>query len=193
MVAFYAVLAGDSEGQKRIENLYYSYRKQMFFVANALLNDTYEAENAVHDAFVGIAVSIDKVPKNEQDERLYVLTCARNAASKLEKKRRRYSAEINIDDLNEADLMVADAVFESVAASENMELLKRAIARLPDIYRDVLLLHCVYDMKVKDMAQLLGRKAATAEKQLARARAALCRLCAEEGMVFANEKSSVAI
>lgn len=191
MLMFYAALVDSVEGKQRIEYLYLTYRKQMFFVANSILNDTFEAENAVHDAFVGIAVSIEHVPHgSEKEEQLYVLACARHAAYKLIEKNKRHMAEFDITSLDEADIMLDDVTFAQVAASENAEMLNRAIARLPDKYRDVLLMQHVYNLKVKEIAAVFSRKPDTVEKQLARARSRLYKLCIEEGMVLGNEKSA---
>lgn len=180
---FYVALADSAEGKQRIEYLYHKYRKQMFCVANRILNDCFDAEDAVHNAFVGVFSTVSKVPDNEQYERAYMLTAARNAAIDIyNKNARSVTFEIEIDQVYD------DEVLKQVIASENREMLSRAIARLPDKYRDVLLMQQVYNLKVSEIAAAFGRKTETVEKQLSRARALLIKFCLEEGMVLENGK-----
>ena len=57
----YAAVIDDAEDIKKFEKIYYEYREQMFFVANKILRDSYEAEDAVQNALLGIARSIRTV------------------------------------------------------------------------------------------------------------------------------------
>ncbi len=182
MLMLYAAVIDDAEDIKRFERLYYSYRKQMFYVANELLHDTYEAEDAVQNALLGIARNIKSLPEcDDALIRAYVLTAAKNAALNLLPKKQRRDSELDIDTLELAD---DDNVFKKLAASDDREKLMRAMDKLPDIYRDVLLLHCVYGLKASRTAQLLGRKTSTVNKQITRGRKLLAGLCVQEGMVF---------
>lgn len=44
MLMLYAAVIDDAEYIKKFEKIYYEYREQMFFVANKILRDSYEAE-----------------------------------------------------------------------------------------------------------------------------------------------------
>ena len=59
----YAAVIDDAEDIKKLEKIYYEYREQMFFVANKILRDSYEAEDAVQNALLGIARNIRTLPK----------------------------------------------------------------------------------------------------------------------------------
>ena len=68
------------EEQSLFEQLYYTYRKQMFFVANGILHDEILAEDALQEAFMGIAKQITlfrDIPDSKT--KAYVLTAAKNA------------------------------------------------------------------------------------------------------------------
>ena len=182
----YAAVIDDAEDIKRFERLYYGYRKQMLFVANELLHDTHEAEDAVQNALLGIARSMKSLPDGDEKlVRAYVLTAAKNAALNLLPKKQRRDSELDIDTLED--------IFKKLAASDDREKLMRAMDKLPDLYRDVLLLHCVYGLKASRTAQLLGRKTSTVNKQITRGRKLLAGLCVQEGMVFKDEKNTVNI
>lgn len=182
LLMMYAAVIDDAEDMLRFERIYYGYRKQMFYVANGVLHDEYEAEDAVQNALLGIARNIKALP--ECDDALikaYVLTAAKNAALNLLPKKHRRESELYIDEL---ELASGDDVFEKVAMSDDRERLMKAIDKLPNMYRDVLLLHCVYGLKASQTAQLLGRKTSTVNQQVTRGRKLLAGLCVQEGMVF---------
>ena len=56
MLTLYLTLLDDEEDKNLFENLYYSYRKQMITVAQSVLQDSSDAEDAVHEVFLRIAV-----------------------------------------------------------------------------------------------------------------------------------------
>lgn len=178
----YAAVIDDAEDMLRFERIYYGYRKQMLFAANEVLHDTHEAEDAVQNALLGIARNIKSLPEcDEKLTRAYVLTAAKNAALNLLPKKQRRDSELDIDELEFAG---GDDVTDKVAMSDDYKKLMSAMDKLPDIYRDVLLFHCVYGLKAGRTAQLLGRKTSTVNKQITRGRKLLAVLCAREGMVF---------
>ena len=91
MLMLYAAVIDDAEDIKKFEKIYYEYREQMFFVANKILRDSYEAEDAVQNALLGIARSIRTLPDDDAClVRAYTLTAAKNAALNMlpEKQRR---------------------------------------------------------------------------------------------------------
>ena len=191
MLMIYASVIDDAADLRKFERIYYLYRDQMFFVANKILNDEHEAEDAVQNALLGIARNIRSLP--DDDKRLvraYTLTAAKNAALNLLPEKLRRDMQLDIDEMDIAD---DEDVFERVAASEDREIISRAIEKLPDIYGDVLLLHCVCGLKIENTALMLGRKKATVKKQLTRARKLVAKLCIEEGMVFEHGENNVDI
>ncbi len=187
MLMLYAAVIDDAAEMKRFEKIYYEYRDQMFFVANDVLHDEHEAEDAVQNAFIGIARNIRSLPTDDKRiVRAYTLTAAKNAALNLLPQKQRRDMQLDID---EVDIAADEDVFAQIAASEDRETISKVIGKLPDIYRDVLLLRCVCGLKAAQTAQLLGRKKATVEKQMERARKLVVRLCIEEGMVLKRGKN----
>lgn len=77
-----------------------------------------------------------------------------------------------------------DNLFEQVAASQDYDLLMRAMKQLPIHYREVLMLVFVQEQSVKDAAAILRRREGTVRQQLNRGRRLLAELCRKEGMCF---------
>lgn len=181
MLMFYMAMIDDESDQLRFADIYYQYRKQMLYVSYHILNDYQEAEDAVQVALLGIAQHIATVPTgNEKVVKAYVLTSARNAALNLAAKNKRTEA----DNILNFPLASNDDLFEQVAASEDYELLMKAMRQLPIHYREVLMLIYVQEQSVKDTAAILKRREGTVRQQLNRGKRMLVELCRKEGMCF---------
>ena len=55
MLLFYTAMIDDKPDQLRFERVYHSYRRQMLVVAERVLHDREEAEDAVQNALLGLA------------------------------------------------------------------------------------------------------------------------------------------
>lgn len=150
------------------DELYLSYRKQMLYVANRILRNSADAEDAVQNALEKLYKQAGSLPSEPpQVLRAYVLTAAKHAALDLKDKRR------ETDDVDSLVLIARDDLFDELAASDDYRRLLAAIDALPLHYREVLMLRYVQDCSVAQIAAALGRKQAAVRKQLTRARALL--------------------
>lgn len=59
----YMALIDESENQSKFEEIYNTYKGLMFYVANKILNNEADSEDAVHNAFITIAENIKKLIK----------------------------------------------------------------------------------------------------------------------------------
>ena len=90
MLMMYLSMVETPEERSLFEQIYYTYRKQMFFVANGILDNEILAEDAVQEAFLGIAKQITLFrDMPEQNRKAYVLTAAKNAAINIGKQEQR--------------------------------------------------------------------------------------------------------
>ena len=152
------------------DELFTAYHKQMLFVAQRILENPADAEDAVQNALLKIYRLRNTIPEDPRVRRAYVLTAAKHAALDMKEQEKR---SVNIDDLvipGNSDL------FEEITASEDYDRLLRAMNGLPELYRDVLMLRYVRDLSVKEIAHLLNRKEWAVRKQLARGKAMLQEL-----------------
>ena len=184
MMMFMALI--DAEPDKlRFERIYYNYHKQMLVVAERILHDRGEAEDAVQNALFSIARNIQTVPQHEKVERAYVLTAAKNAAlSLLPQKQQRD----NILDISELNTAADDSVFRQVVYCQDYHLLLHCIRQMESPYREVLMLVYVQEQELEAAAEILCRKPETVRKQLHRGRKILIELCRKEGMSFAEDR-----
>ncbi len=147
------------------DDLFLAYHRQMLFVAQRILGNPSDAEDAVQNALVKLYRLRRTIPEDPRVCRAYVLTAAKRAALDLKEKEKK---SVNIDDLV---LSGKGDLFDDIAASEDYDRLLSVLRDLPDLYREVLMLRYVQELSVKEIAQLLGRNEWAIRKQLARGKA----------------------
>lgn len=165
MLAFYMSLVDEEDERQKFEYVYEKYKKKMWYTANRVLHDEFLAEDAVHNAFIGIAKNIGKI--GDADSKLtlaYVTSAARNAAVNLLKKNK-HGEMIDIDSLWNIQDSKAQETFR---LSEEMSQAVQILTKMSAIYRDVLYYHFVEDMSEKEISALLSRNVNTVHQQLQR-------------------------
>lgn len=182
MLLMYLSLVETPEEQSLFEYLYYTYHKQMFFVAKGILNDEILAEDALQEAFMGIAKQITlfrDMPSSKA--KAYVLTAAKNAAINVSKQEERFQKNHTVfDDATFASRQ--DQVLNEQIYRETCQTLRSAISTLPTFQRDILMLRYTNGMNCSQIAIALGKKPSTIRKELSRARKALRNNCKKEGL-----------
>lgn len=171
MLSFYLTLV-DEEDQSKFEEIYYAYRKQMVFLANSILNNKMDAEDAVHEVFVNIAVKHMQTIKgisSEVDLRNYILKATKNTALNiLKKKSKTVSLDTNFNPDSVLEKLTEDSFKESICNQVDYALLVDAISSLEEKYRDVIYYHYVVGLTLQETATLLNRKYATVNTQIVR-------------------------
>ncbi|MGN0487183.1 MAG: RNA polymerase sigma factor [Acutalibacteraceae bacterium] len=170
MLLFYTLLIEEDDDKIKFEKIYTLYRKKMWYAANSVLSDAYLAEDAVHNAFIGIAKYITKITDVESSKTLsYVITASKNAAIDILRKRKGLN-EANIDELYDVSDKESSSFYKPV---ETEDLIVKALSEMPEVYRDVLYLLIVEQMSEKEIAMLLGRKPGTIHQQVRRGKTIL--------------------
>lgn len=83
MLVLYMSFIDDEIHRRLFEEIYITYRKQMFLVARAVLSNDSDAEDAVHDVFLKIAKSqMQKIGSIQEaaDVRNYLLKATKHQA-----------------------------------------------------------------------------------------------------------------
>lgn len=157
----------------KFEKIYRKYYKLMFYVANQVLHNRHDAEDAVHGAFINIAENIMKIDEVECPKtQNYVVTIAEHKAIDIYRKKQRF-LEVETNEEVEGISVEYDG--------ENQ--LARCILQLPVRYKEIILLRYYQGFSTKEMAQILGITESNASKLLQRAKAKLEKVCREEGVL----------
>lgn len=165
MLMFYLQIIETEEDQQLFALLYTTHRQQMQYVANLVLRNDTLSEDAVHNAFIGIANHMAALhDRSKEDVKNYLLKAAQNAAinlSKQEKKQEGYF--INLD-----DEPLEDTVLEELCEKLNREAVVDSIMQIKEPYNTVLYCHFVMEMEHKEIASVLQRKPDAVRQQLSR-------------------------
>lgn len=167
MLMFYLSMIDDEADHATFEQIYHTMRDEMFRIANELLKNRADAEDAVQEALIGLAIYIKHVPKERVAMRAYCLATARNAAILYHKKNAHWRQHLHIDSLK---LSADNDVFEDIVKLDDKRALKQMMNKIPLANREVLMLRYVSDMPPRKIAKLLHRKPDTVRKQLFRGR-----------------------
>lgn len=131
-----------------------------------ILGNTAEAQDVAHDAYVRVYPSVTENVAERPEALLYV-TARRLAINRL---KRRNISPVRPDVLNlDAAAASSPGVAQEVMARQELKLLEKAIAELPEGCRTVLLLRKVELLSHREISQRLGIAVSTVEKQHARA------------------------
>ena len=180
MLLIYLNLIDNSEEQDRFEQLYLLYRKKMYYVANSILHDTYEAEDAVHNAFIAIARNLKSIKDiKSSDTVAYVCRAAKNMALNIyAKKSKQYQYERSLDEseIAQSTSSYYEDELQAACIKHKSEIIIQCINLLPCIYREVLYSHYVEEQSASKIAKTLGLNTATVKKRLVRGKKQLLEL-----------------
>ncbi|HUE29515.1 MAG TPA: sigma-70 family RNA polymerase sigma factor, partial [Verrucomicrobiae bacterium] len=176
---------GDDEA---FTSLVHQHAGRMLATARRLLRSEDDAREAVQEAFVSAARSIDGFAGGSQLSTWLHRIVVNAALMKLRSRRRR--AEEPIDDLlprfdAEGYHAAAPAAWETpcdelLERQETRVVVRRCIDRLPERYRAVLLLRDIEELDTQEAADALGVTPNTVKIRLHRARQALRTLLERE-------------
>lgn len=169
----YLVMIDALDDQVKFERVYTKYRYLMLHVANQILQNHHDAEDAVHQAFISIIENLDKISEvNSPKTRSYiVIITERKAIDLLRKIQKRQSLEFNEDI---AGVEIHFEMDNSIAA---------VIAKLPSQYREVLLMRYYNGFSAKEIGSILSMSDSGVRKLIARAKKALQVMLEKEGEV----------
>lgn len=169
MLMFYLQLIETESDQKLFEQIYNNYRRQMVFAANNILHNPDLAEDAIHNAFIGIINNMQSVRnRGAGDIKNYVIRAAVNAAINISKEPEYKRNHIEFDEEEIGKDSVDDTVLEEICKKEVIETLVNAILALEEPYHTVLNYHFVMQMEYNEIAVVLHRKPNTVRQQLCR-------------------------
>ncbi len=143
----------DNDGDKQFfSELYKEYMKSMLYAAHQVLKNKFDAEDAVHQAFINIANNFAAVKRlSRKQMKSYFVTASVNVAKNILRSNKHMTFEYEAENIpsNES---IDDKVVEKVSSEE----LADEIGKLPDIYVQVLILSYIYDCSDKQIAKQLS-------------------------------------
>lgn len=148
--------------------LYERYRDPIFRFAYRLLGSAEAAEDVAHDCFLSLIKAPRRFDASKASLRTYIYSAARNQAAKRYNNSER---EVPIDDLTET-LAAADRhePMRKVLDEELAAEVAQAVAGLPPLQREALVLFEYEGLSLAEIAAIVGVDANTVKARLFRAR-----------------------
>lgn len=152
------------EDKGKFAVIYEKCRYLMQKVAMDILHDRFLAEDAVHNAFMNLAMHMEDIgePESLRTKR-YLITIAKNAAIDIYRKKKvQMRREIYMDELGEDALPMT--YMETDLDNDVLDILKK----LPVKYRDIFLLKYSAHLENSEIARLCGIKEGTVRQRISR-------------------------
>lgn len=175
----YLTLIDSEDETSKFEIIYERYKDLMFYVADRVLNDAEDAEDAVHQSFLKIIGVLEKIedPLCPKTRSLIVIITERTAIDLNRRLRRRTLLPMD----GEPYGVSSGAGIEDIPIRMDVAA---AIAALPARYREALLLKYDCGYSTAEIAQMLSMTEANARKTIQRAKAKLKQLLDEQEVTF---------
>lgn len=169
----YMAMIDDPSDCEKFEHIYVTYKGLMFYIANQILKNNEDAEDAVHNAFIAIAKNIGKIQEGECPKtKSYIVNTVESKSIDLYRKiHKEYSTEYIEENVG----ITVDAPAESELAD--------CILKLPARYREFILMKYSYGFTCKEIAAQMGISLEAANKLDQRAKKRLMQICKEEGIL----------
>ena len=161
---------GDADA---LGELYKAYAQQMRGVCRRYISDEQTVEDVLHDAFVIIFTSLDRLRDVRRVEQ-WMTAITRNVTSKCKNHLEALST-VSLEETSKAELIAAEDEERDVRGVPLSEVV-RMIDRLPEGYGQVFRLSVFEGMTHKEIADMLGIEPHSSSSQLARAKKMLRKM-----------------
>lgn len=179
MLGFYLTLLDTAEEKRIFSDLYLKYRDAMYNCAYKILKDSYLAEDAVHNAFISLTKSLNKINSMNCNEiRNYLLIISRNASFAIYKDNQKNLCS----DIDEEIILADDDVEVDIEMNECKDKIFNLAKGLDKNYSDVLILKLFYDMPDIEIAKSLNITVENVRVRFFRGKLKLKELLEKEGL-----------
>lgn len=165
----------ESEEKRAVfEQIYLEYRQLMFQIAKRILHDDYDAEDAVHQAFLSLIDNLQKISDIKCPEtRAFCVVIVENKAIDILRSKKHITQE---------ELSEAMRGIEIPLPGDNG--LADALAKIPARYREAILLHFHAGYSTKELAKMFGMTQSSVQKLIWRAKIALREQLEKDGTKY---------
>ena len=174
MLIYYLQMLDTPEEKVRFEQIYLKYRGLMYRVADSILHNRQDAEDAVHNAFLKIIKKFSRFQNTPaQDLAPQIVVIARNEAISLLRKRK-----------GDAPLEEQDGLAEPSEAVSDYHALVDSFTRLPRTYRAVMEMKLLLGYSDGEIAAKLGLSKTAVSTRVSRDRQMLRDIVEQEGFLM---------
>ena len=149
----YLSLIETEEDKIKFEDIFNSYKKTMYYVANSILKDEHYSHDAVQNSFLKIIKHIDKIKDVKCNKtKGFIVTIVKN--SSIDMYRKLQKEKIKVKELENEILDFENEVYDTDILPNKVEV---AILNLPERYKQVFFLkysHGLHDNKITEILDI---------------------------------------
>lgn len=177
----------NEEIANKLRLLYKEHRNAMYADAKNILKEHALAEDAVQQAFLKIIDKFEKLPNDDFEiTRRFLRIVAKNVAIDMYNSRKRKGNKLEyIDEIQseENQYYTMKTPCDEIIEKENKAHIYDIIEKLPEKYKDVLILDKVYGYSQKEIAEILNISYDAVKKRAERAKKMLKEELGKEELV----------
>lgn len=163
----------DSSQLASFEAIMLPHLDAAYTLARYLVRDRHDADDVVQEAYLRALRHFDRFRGG--DGRAWLLTIVRNACHTLLRRRGRDARETEFTEELHSDAVDADDPETAMLRGAAQESVQQALDRLPDAFREVIILREIQGLSYKEISDVAGVPIGTVMSRLARARQRLQR------------------
>lgn len=165
MMVVYTQMLETADERRKIEQIFYTYGNLMFHVANKILNNPQDAEDAVQQALFAVCQNLEKISDIQcPKSRSFIVTIVERKAIDLYRVKQR-SATVSFEE----EFINVPASLEEDVTVDRTDLAK-AMAMLPTRYRELLFLKYDNGYSDREIAVMYSMTEANVRKTIQRAK-----------------------
>lgn len=174
MLMLYLSAISSPDQKSKFEQLYYSYRNLMFYIAKNILADDFLAEDAVHEAFLRILKNLEKIDETDcHKTKSFIVIVIEHISIDIYRKNKR-TVTIPLD---ETEYSACCPCFGPESLENDVE---QAIYALPENYASVLKMKYLFDFDYPEIAGILNISEENVRQRIVRGKKRLADLLAKE-------------
>lgn len=156
----------------KMEQLYSLYESAVYTIAYSILNNVEQAEDVTQDTFLKIYSYLDDIEEvGSKRTKVFITKIVKNTAIDIYRKNQKISTySENIEDTMSEDTDPANIVERQLVTLYKLDALDSAMSDISDYLRKIITMRYGYELKMTEIADILGKDSATIRKQMERAR-----------------------
>ena len=176
------------DDQQAFEELYQKYSERVYSICFRMTQNAFESEDLTQDVFIRLFQTIGSF-RGESAFTTWLYRLTVNLVLMHFRKRKRRVDQINGNGELPAYIVPGSQNPKRMRIVDRI-LLSEVITKLPDGYRQAIILHDVQGLQHKEIAEARGRSVGTSRSQLHRGRAMLRELIAGPGQQVNSQSAA---
>lgn len=160
----YLSLIETEEDKIKFEDIFNSYKKTMYYVANSILKDEHYSHDAVQNSFLKIIKNIDKIEDVKSNKtKGFIVTIVKNSSIDMYRKLQKEKSKVK--ELENEILGFENEVYDTDILPNKVEV---AILNLPERYKQVFFLKYSHGLHDNKIAEILDISSSTVRTRIKR-------------------------